>query len=389
MSPTPAKVHRPIDLPGLTGVRAVAAVIVVVHHLRPLVDAIAPAHIADAVRPVLAGGVPSLDVFFLLSGFIIAHNYAHLLADPAPGAVRNYFHARVARIYPLHVVAFLIFCVVLGIGALQGLSDYTGQEHTPFAFVANLLMLQGLPGVYAWNFPSWSLTVEFAAYLLFPLVAARVLRARWRTALVVAAIALCLQLVVMFGLGGDDLGSTIMGWPRIAGEFTAGAMAWVVWRQRLRPGLWGDVVIVACTVGAWGLLLSGQAWLWTIPLFAIMIPAIACATGPVGRALAHPVTQWGGRLSFAVYLVHIPVFTVAVNWVIPAHMYVHHSGRAALLYLGGIVVVSFALGALLHHGVEEPARRWLRRRFLARRSLATERAASAAPTERLVPEVKA
>lgn len=357
---------RPIDIPTLTGLRAFAALVVVVHHLRPLTDAIAPHGAADAVRPLLDGGMLGVDVFFVLSGFVIAHSYAHRLAAPARGAVRDYLVARLARVYPLHLVTMGAWILLLVVGVVAALPFPDATEYTPLGFVGNLLMLQALPGIPAWNFPAWSISCEFAAYLVFPLVAARVLRMRWLTSLVLAGGVLCLQLYVMHALAdaGDELDTQF--WPRIAGEFAVGVLLWVVWRHVLRPGWWADALAVLCVLGPMWLLWTGYPWPLAIPLLALLVPAAACATGPVRALLAHPLTQWGGRISYALYLVHITILAMVLVWGVPDQAYLHRPAWIAALVLGGFLVASIAAAALLHHGVEEPARRWVRRRLAAR-----------------------
>lgn len=357
-----SEVHRPVDIPALTGLRLFAALAVVAFHLRWLISSIVPS--GSAVEHLLERGMLGVDVFFVLSGFVIAHTYAHRLADPAPRARRDYLIARLARIYPLHLVTFSAMVVLVVLGIVKSLD--AGAELTAVGFVGNVLMLQALPGIPAWNLPAWSISCELAAYLLFPLFAARLLRIRWGLALALAAAVLVIQLIALYALSSTDLELQSVYWVRIAGEFSAGTLLWVVWSRVLRPGLWGDAAVVLCTLGSVWLVWHGYSWLLAVPLLTALIPAAACATGPIAKLLAHPVTQWGGHISYALYLVHIPVSTVLLVCLVSAGVFTQQTPLSAALVFGSIIAVAIAAAALLHQGVEEPARRWVRRRFVGR-----------------------
>jgi peptidoglycan/LPS O-acetylase OafA/YrhL len=359
-APTVAGPRRAIDIPVLTGVRLFPALIVPACHFTPLSGSFfAPGRLLEA-------GEIAVQVFFVLSGFVIAHTYAHKLATPARGAMRSYVVARLARMYPLHLVTFLLMALIVGAGALQGFdvdaAITADVKHSVFTFVGNLLALQALPGIPAWNFPAWSVTCELAAYLLFPLFAARLLRARPATAVVLALLVLGAQIAALDALSSAPY--YVVCWVRIAGGFVAGALLWVVWHRALRPGRWGDVVVVACVLASAGLIWLGHALLPFV-LVAVMIPAAASATGPVARLLSRPTIQWGGRTSYALYLVHVPVMAAIMLWVVPLEAYLHR-WSLALVYVG-VALTSVAAAAALHHGVEEPARKWVRRRWEGRK----------------------
>ena len=150
-------------------------------------------------------GYLMVDFFFVLSGFVIALNYANRLSSPAELA--SFQRRRFWRLYPLHLFTLLIF---FGIECLKYIFEQkTGiiSNNPAFvvsdakAFLANLFLLQGVvlsePG---FNIPSWSISVEFWTYLIFASTMG-LLRHRMRWSLVLAGLAA----IILLALEGGQL----------------------------------------------------------------------------------------------------------------------------------------------------------------------------------------
>src|SRR5690606_3845377 len=162
------------DLRILTPLRGIAALWVVIYHFG---DQYLPALRPEQAGHLVGKGYLAVDLFFMLSGFVLAHVYHADFTRFDPGRYRDFLAARVARLYPLHLLVLLAFVVTAIAGRLFEFV-LTGQferlpldgAHSITALLANLLMLQGLAaGELSWNYPAWSISVEFFAYLLFPL----------------------------------------------------------------------------------------------------------------------------------------------------------------------------------------------------------------------------
>src|SRR5947209_15608010 len=95
-------------LPSLTGIRALAALLVLGMHA----DQNVPAG-ATEVLPFLARGYLGVDFFFVLSGFIITHVYCASLAQPTATAVRIFLWHRFIRLYPVHVTVLLTLVLLI------------------------------------------------------------------------------------------------------------------------------------------------------------------------------------------------------------------------------------------------------------------------------------
>jgi peptidoglycan/LPS O-acetylase OafA/YrhL len=146
--------RRPIE--ALTGLRFVAALIVVVSHLPQIIP-------IDWLQEALGRqGAAGVTIFFVLSGFVLAYNYAEFFRTSTTGAL-HFMRARIARIWPINVVSLIITTLLL---------LWWGNPPSPVPWVVNLLMLQALVPtqamLFSWNPPAWSVSCELIFYCSFP-----------------------------------------------------------------------------------------------------------------------------------------------------------------------------------------------------------------------------
>jgi peptidoglycan/LPS O-acetylase OafA/YrhL len=120
-----------------------------------------------------------VDLFFVMSGFIIYHVYGmNFKTKLMKEALREFFVARFARTYPLHFFSLLLLILLTLLLAPSG--TYPNMMEYPSAIPANFFLLQSFHTlhIYTWNIPSWSISAEWAAYALFPVIALFILRKR-------------------------------------------------------------------------------------------------------------------------------------------------------------------------------------------------------------------
>jgi peptidoglycan/LPS O-acetylase OafA/YrhL len=346
----PPPADRAPTITALTGIRALAAAWVVFFHFRdPVLDLLPGLRF---LLPAARAGYLGVDVFFVLSGFVIAHNYAQRVGSRP--AYLGYLWARGARVYPVHLVTTLLMALL----AVPYPTEPGVQNATPTNIVANVFMLQALPGVRGVNVPSWSVCCEVAAYLVFPVLAWWALRRSARVAATWAVLVLGLGTVALAFLTQAGMSTR---WPRICIEFTVGVLLWAWWRDRRRASARWDVAAIGCVLGVVALsYLTADVSFLAVPLLALFVVSCASVTGPVARLLGSRPMQWGGRVSYSLYLSHNLVFVV-LRHLVPWTDYVD-----AALWLRSCVVAITALwimgaAAGLYYGVEEPARRRLSR----------------------------
>ena len=171
---SPAVPHlAPADtsrLAALDGLRGIAAAIVLFHHVSW------PSHITGLT--FFTNGYIVVDLFFVLSGYIISRKYMWAIADTS-GALR-FTCLRFFRLYPLHLFVLLLLvafeCAKLVLINVFGFSEgnsppFTGTESIPL-LLANLVMIQSMnvASFVSWNGPSWSISGEMLAYLAFLII---------------------------------------------------------------------------------------------------------------------------------------------------------------------------------------------------------------------------
>lgn len=343
--------QAPADIKSLTSLRFFAAAWVVLYHYWP--------SLAVSYTPsIVATGHLGVELFFILSGFILSHVYL-------PSFEAGEFHygdflwARLARIYPMHLAT------LTAVGLMGALALAAGVKIDPnvvslAALPANLLLLQawGLAPVAGWNHPSWSISAEWCAYLCFPAFAllAASLR-RWPVAAVIGAVAMFAATSLIFQrITGFPLDAATIAWGalRIIPCFALGCALYLAWRGRVadrRKALAGAAFFALAVLA---LAQFGAPDILIVFACAGLIVSLAQVSASGGRLLSHPFFVYLGEISYCIYMVSIPWSLLVVNT------------GARLMHLGGKqlpwpVWIIFALSVLpvaaaAHHLIERPAR---------------------------------
>ncbi len=371
------------EIKALTGLRIFAALWVVLFHFRPLLHDAAPA-VASAVAPILNSGAQGVDLFFILSGFVLTWNYLDTMGPSwtLRGTVR-FLWLRLARVWPVYLVTlhlaalWVVFTFYVGHVPTEDTTGFNAVSYVRQLFMVQLWFQPFFDGS-SWDGPAWSISAEWLAYLSFGVVVLVIFRLTQVTrarGLMLLGFAASLPPVLLLLISGHFY--TPWSWlPRILMQFTAGALACAAVR-RLRPShqtraLAGAtaVVIVAAAVGLLyvfdahplpGVIDSGGV---VDLLFAPLVVTLAIGVGTLPRMLATRVMVFGGQISFCLYMVHELVHT-SWNWTARQFDLTLSGGPGKLTVLG-LFAVCLLASALLYHVVEEPARKWLRRMLDAR-----------------------
>ncbi|MDP5182835.1 acyltransferase [Blastococcus sp. BMG 814] len=356
------------EIRGLTGLRLVAAVWVVAHHFwlfSPDRDLLAR---LDPLRPLLASGWLGVDLFFVLSGFVLAHNYVAVLGNRFRGrAAVDFYRARISRIWPTWMV--VLGAVLVGGHVQQALVGTPGGSAAEGLDAVTLLRQVLL--VQVWDRPDysatgpvgpgWSLSAEWLAYLAFPLLALLLHRVRSRRPVVPAALAVAA--LVPFAATCLVLGTHDWAWSwllRLTGAFLAGSLAALAVARVDRgaaveraAGRTAAAVLALLPVALWWAGAAGQDRAGAVALlFPVLVGALALTDAGPARLLSTPLVVLGGRISFALYLVHMAVFETL--WTLAGAG--SASAAGVLLQLGAPFLAAWVLWRF----VEEPARRRLR-----------------------------
>lgn len=341
----------------LTGLRGAAALYVALYHLFRSVYGDAPALGVPWLGGFMLRGYFAVDLFFVLSGFVMAMAYGGWFAGAWSARTYLAFVARrIARLWPLHAA---VLCALLAAQAASGT-----WRVWPRLIAANLLLVQAWGVSVSLNVPSWSVSTELAAYLLFPLLSAVALRggpARRLVALLAAAVALAAVAHLAPEGGAERHGQldiyanySVLPLLRCLAGFTVGLLAYgVAGAWPFRP--WHTASALAALLAG---LAAGLDDLALYPLLPVLVAALAAGRGRVARVLAAPPLHWLGRVSYALYLVHVPVLD-ATRAVAGADWPSLRAGWPGAV-LAGLLALSLGVAWVAHRAVEVPGRRGLR-----------------------------
>ena len=312
--PQPLPRARRAEVRALTGLRGIAALLVALYHINPELR-------VDSVFGRIVGrGYLWVDVFFVLSGFVLALNYGARFERGWSGeAWRDFLLRRVARIYPLYIALFAASAAYMAAGLGQTyavtLLPYPTLHHPVEVGAANLFMVQSWGVGPSFDGTAWSLSAEWAAYLLFPLLAGLALFGRGRTALALALLAAASLVATVLLTHADGEGHsgaldaydgrTIEPILRCLGGFVMGLLMFrLAQAGRLRDWLARDDVLAAIIA----LVVIGFAFapedLWIYPLFPLLVLGLYGNRGRIARALGCGAVYWLGLVSYSLYLVH-------------------------------------------------------------------------------------
>jgi peptidoglycan/LPS O-acetylase OafA/YrhL len=349
----------------LTSLRFIAAFWVLLYHFKD--------HLGfDLGRfGLIADGYLGVDLFFTLSGFILAHVY---LSEVEAGrfGYGGFLKNRLARVYPMHLAALGAMLALFAGASLAGVGVGAPEAFRLADLPAHLSMTHawGATGSVGWNFPSWSISAEWAAYLLFPLIAAAVLKAKRAALMLGLAMALCLasfaalailhQWLAWVGRDFSQMTAQI-GALRIMPSFLLGvslyafgrkhsAPAWAAWPIALAATAW---IVAACTLNLW----EGLVW---FGLAALIYRLSETSRHGRDALLASKGFVFLGAASYALYMIHLPIDIV---WFHALEKLGVTETSNVVLRLGavaGVFVICILASAFAYLWLEEPARKWIR-----------------------------
>lgn len=341
----------------LTALRGIAALWVVGLHLQFGLGLLGFPAGAAVFKP----GYLAVDVFFILSGFVITAVHRDLAGW---AEARAFLVKRVFRIYPLHLfVLALLLALWLRQVTLTGSHD-PSQRLADLPIVALLLQPYLIHGL-TWNTVSWSIGVEMLCYLLFP-IALRLLRPRPRAGTLILLVLACLW-------ERHAHSELVWGWPAIQRGLAGFALGMVLQQASVllpRPsGRGADLLgILACAGLVLALAMHAPQ---DVPLWAaLLIGALAAERGRLASALGCAPLFRLGQISFSIYLLHPTIASLAFVFLPPASLHLNPLATS-LVWSAVILAIILALATLTWRLVEEPARRFggrLAARRLARRA---------------------
>lgn len=332
----------------IDGLRSIAVLLVMIFHFQ--------------ILSIGKGGFLGVDIFFVISGFLITSILLKELQDNT-FSFRGFFKRRILRLAPP------LFCTLIGV-MIAGWLLYFPAEFKELAqqvvatqlYFANIYFWQNVNyfGLYAESVPllhTWSLAIEEQFYLLFPIVVFVIYRWAkmhfWKI--------LCIGTVISFALNlaltpsKPELTFYLM--PTRGWEFLIGALAAPLSHQLAKlPRQHHEtlaIIGIALIAGAVAFYSEGIAFPGSYALLPTLATALIIVSGHSGktlicRALSSPLLVYIGRLSYPLYLCHWPIHVFAAEIL---------EDDYTMAWRLAMFALTFIFAAAIFHLVEIPIRK--------------------------------
>lgn len=362
----------------LDGLRGVAALFVIWYH-------IFEGFATSPIDQQFNHGYLAVDFFFILSGFVVGYAYDDRWKKKM--TTKDFFKRRLIRLQPMVILGAVLGAITF---CIQGCEQWDGT-HVAFSMVMlalllNLFLIPVVPGtgpevrgngeMYPLNGPSWSLFFEYIGNIMYALFLHR-LSTKVLTALVMAAGAgLASYAIFNFsGYGHLGVGWTLLdynllgGFLRVLFSFSMGLLMSRVFKPvRIRGAFWicSLGLVILFSIPHFGGVES--PWMNGIfdsvcTLFILPVLVYLGASGKTTDKASSKVCKFLGDISYPVYIVHYPFMYLFYAWLWSEKLTFAQTWPVALaLFFGNILLAYLCLKLY-----DEPVRKWLSKRFLAKK----------------------
>jgi len=361
---TNAAVHAAVaQFDALTGLRALAALGVLFCHF----SEIDPVHNVyfnwGFLDPLLIHGAVGVDVFFVLSGFILTYVYRGKFSSQLKAAdFIDFMKYRFARLYPVHIVTTLAMLGVFLVGRRLGTLPQHTQAFTPLSAIANLTMTHAWfpPYVAAMNGPAWSISAEWFAYLLFPVT----YFALKKTGAIWPWLVIAIAAVLSFNLQDPNQLT------QIALDFPVGMAAFEIYSKLNKDtGRWGSLIPISLILVSAYLLsatdpmpldkihIGGHLRTGIVLATILLLISLTSNKDALGRLLSTRLAVYAGEISYSVYMCHWAVWTVLHKGL--PHFHAFRETPHTVL-MASATLLTILCSMFCYHFIELPGRALIR-----------------------------
>jgi peptidoglycan/LPS O-acetylase OafA/YrhL len=365
----------------LDGLRGVAALLVVFYHIFEGLSFAAGGTLITTINH----GYLAVDFFFILSGFVIGYAYDDRWKRNM--TLGNFFTRRLIRLHPMIIMGTIIGAITFCIqGSVQWDGSHVATSAVMLALLAAMFFIPAYPGagydvrgngeMFSLNGPSWSLFFEYIGNILYALFIHRL--SNRGLAILVALSGIGLAWFALFDIVG--YGMLGVGWTLDGANFWGGmlrmlfpfSLGMLLSRHfrpiKIRGAFWicsAVLLILFCIPyieGKSPVCLNG---VYELICIALIFPALVwiAASGKTTDKQSTRICRFLGDISFPLYAIHYPLMYLFYAWLIKNKLYTFTEcwQMAALVYTGSILLAYLCLKCY-----DEPARKWLSRKFLSK-----------------------
>lgn len=364
----------------LDGLRGVAALFVIWYHI---FEGFATSPIDQRFNH----GYLAVDFFFILSGFVVGYAYDDRWKKSM--TTKDFFKRRLIRLQPMVVLGAVLGAITF---CIQGCEQWNGTHVTlsmvMLALLLNLFLIPVVPGtgpevrgngeMYPLNGPSWSLFFEYIGNIMYALFLHR-MSTKALAALVVSAGAGLASYAIfnLSGYGHLGVGWTLLdynllgGFLRVLFSFSMGLLMSRVFKPvRIKGAFW------ICSLGLIALLsiphIGGMESPWmngifdsVCTLFILPMLVYLGASGKTTDKASFKICKFLGDISYPVYIVHYPFMYLFYAWLWSEKLTFAQTWPIALAVFFGNILLAYLCLKLY----DEPVRKWLGKRFLAKKQV--------------------
>ncbi len=337
-------------VPSLDGLRGIAALAVMAFHFNIF---FLPQAGLSTIMPFLNRAYLAVDLFFLLSGFVMAHVYGRQLAANWRAHWRRFALARFVRLYPLFVITLLAMVVLVALYH----APVEGVSFSDRSLMLQPLMLQQWSSGLSWDYPSWSISTEAEAYIFFIFFAGLLLAGKYPRIIFGCLIAVLAVLSARNG-GSINYFVGVRALLRTIAGFSLGVLVYRYYLSRTEYMCrWSGILAIVL------LAVSALIRVDFIAICGFAFLILYCADAKTSLAAlleTSPLTMLG-NWSYSVYLWHVPVyFAVMAGFAASHHPVSQLNTLSARLLLLATALAVVSLAAVHYRYVETPIRQKLR-----------------------------
>jgi peptidoglycan/LPS O-acetylase OafA/YrhL len=369
--------HKAEYLSNLTPLRGIAALLVAIFHFEMAIARFVPANLTMFFEKCYL----MVDLFFIMSGFIILHVYKEDFAKNIErNSLRKYIVARFARIYPLHFFSLLLLVMLVILFSPPG--TYPNAIENPWAIPTGFLLLHSyyIHDIYTWNIPSWSISAEWAAYLLFPFLAIFLNKKKLTALITLVLFVIAAYISIMYFLPRrnflypaipvpHNLNTTYdYGFLRGIAGFVTGMIVYKLYQLPSVKNLFHkDIlagVIILLLVLALHFAIND---VMCVVLFAAVVLSFALNNGSLHTFCNNRFAQYVGKISYSIYLMQIFLQEPFSKGLRLPGVVGFGRGKQNINFSSGLgyvliyLVLLIVISSITYYAIEQPCRKWINR----------------------------